>query len=278
MKKKFTLNCNGKPLIAEEPLVMGILNITPDSFYAGSRFNDESEILKRAGQMIGEGADMLDIGGQSTRPGATFIHPEEELERVLPAIRSIKKYFPEVLLSIDTFSSRVAKEAVTAGASLINDVSGGLHDSEMYATAAMLHVPYICMHMKGNAQTMQREAKYEQVVKEVLDFFVERIALCMESGILDIILDPGLGFAKTMEHNFELLRNLPVFGFLGKPVLIGISRKSTIYKTLGITAGEALNGSTVMHTIALLQGADILRVHDVKEAKEVVKLCNAYRP
>lgn len=273
----FTFNCNGRLLIADSPLVMGIINITPDSFYAGSRHTGTDAVLRQAEKMIKEGAAILDIGGQSTRPGSEPVNAEEELKRVAGAIEAIHRNFPEVFISIDTYYSLVAKEAIAAGASLVNDISAGSIDSGMIDTVSSLHVPYVLMHMKGTPQTMQQSPVYENVTKEVLDFFIYRVNEIRRQGVNDIIIDPGFGFGKTIANNFELLRNLSVFGILECPVMAGISRKSTIYKTLGITAEEALNGSTVLHTISLLQGASILRVHDVKEAREAVKLVSVYK-
>jgi dihydropteroate synthase len=257
----------------DRPLVMGILNRTPDSFYAGSRVADDGQLLRQAERMIGEGADILDIGGQSTRPHAEHLGEEEELRRVVGAIGMLREKWPDIPISVDTWYARVAREAVAAGASMVNDISGGSLDPEMLATVGRLRVPYICMHMKGNPSTMNKEAVYEDVVKEVLDLFIRRIDDCRRAGIHDVIIDPGFGFAKTAVHNFTLLRNLSLFRITGRPVLLGVSRKSTIYRTLGIEPEEALNGTTVLHTIALLNGASILRVHDVKEAREVITLC-----
>lgn len=272
----FTLNCKGKLLVIENPLVMGIINTTPDSFYQGSRFIQNKEILKQAEKMLKDGADILDVGGQSTRPGSEQINETEELKRVADAIESIGDNFPEAIISIDTYHAKVAAESVAAGASIVNDITGGNADAGMLNTVGQLNVPYICMHIKGEPQTMQKNPVYENVTKEVLDFFIHKITACKNAGINDIIIDPGFGFGKTFTHNFELLKNLTVFKMLEKPVLLGISRKSTIYKTLGITADEALNGTTVLNTIALINGANILRVHDVKEAKETVRLFTAY--
>jgi dihydropteroate synthase len=272
----FTLNAKKKLFTMDRPLVMGILNRTPDSFYAGSRSANDDALLGQAEKMIVEGADWLDVGGQSTRPGAELVGEEEELRRLTGAVDLLHRRWPEVPLSVDTWYARVAKEAVAAGASMVNDISGGRFDPEMLSTVGGLRVPYVCMHMKGTPATMNREAVYEDVVKEVLDFFIRRMEDCRLAGIHDIILDPGFGFAKTSAHNFELLRRLNVFRITGKPLLIGVSRKSTIYRQLGVPPEEALNGSTVLHTIALLNGADILRVHDVKEAKEAIALISAY--
>ncbi|HEX7847963.1 MAG TPA: dihydropteroate synthase [Chitinophagaceae bacterium] len=273
----FTLNCKGRLLVVDKPLVMGIINVTPDSFYSGSRFANNDELLKKAEQMLKDGADILDIGGQSTRPGSEQLSAGEELERVLPAVESLHRNFPETFISIDTFYSKVATEAVNAGAAIVNDISGGTLDKEMIGTVSSLKVPYVLMHIKGTPQTMQKEPHYENVTMEVLDFFIAKTADLQRNGIHDIIIDPGFGFGKTIAHNFELLRNLDLFKMLKRPVLVGISRKSTIYKTLGATADEALNGTTVLNTIGLMNGAAILRVHDVKEAKEAVKLFQAYQ-
>ncbi len=273
----FTLNCKGRLLVVDKPIVMGIINITPDSFFEGSRVGEEKEILSLAEKMLQEGATLLDIGAQSTRPQSQRISPEEELKRAIPGIRAIRNHFPAAILSIDTYYSRVALEAVQAGASMINDIGAGQLDNRMLETVARLNVPYICMHMKGTPDTMQQETQYEHVTKEVLDFFIRRVEDCRLAGISDIIIDPGFGFGKTIAHNFELLKNLAVFDLLQKPVLVGLSRKSTIYKTLGISAAEALNGTTVLNSIALMNGASILRVHDVKEAVEAIKLFEAYQ-
>jgi dihydropteroate synthase len=268
----FTLNCNGRLLTMRKPLVMGIINTTPDSFYAGSRQQNVDAILKQAEAMLLAGADLLDIGGQSTRPGAQPVRANEELPRVLPGIEAIHRHFPEAFISIDTFYASVATEAVAAGACLVNDVSAGTLDPAILSTIANLHVPYVLMHMKGHPQTMHESPVYENVTREVLDFFLSKIQALEEAGIKDIIADPGIGFGKTVTHNFELLRNLGVFRILQRPLLLGLSRKSTIYKTLGVSANEALNGTTVLNTIGLMNGASILRVHDVKEAVEAVTL------
>ena len=273
----FTLNCKGKLVSIERPLIMGILNITPDSFYAGSRFTGQTAILSQAEKLLTEGADILDIGGQSTRPGAPIVGEEEELRRVIDAVAGIRERFPEAILSIDTWYAGVAGAAVMAGASIVNDISGGNQDSAMLDTVGRLGVPYICMHMKGTQETMNREAKYEDVTREVLDYFIRKTEDCRRAGIQDVILDPGLGFAKTAAHNLQLLRELSVFRMLERPILLGVSRKSVIYKTLGITAEEALNGTTVLNTLGLLNGADILRVHDAREARQAVLLLDAYK-
>jgi dihydropteroate synthase len=272
----FTLNCNGKLLVLNKPVLMGIINITPDSFYPGSRQQDMTGILKQAEQMVKEGATILDIGGQSTRPGSERIDAATELQRVIAPVEALHKYFPDIFLSIDTYHAHVAKEAIAAGVSLINDISAGTMDTDMIPTVAALQVPYVLMHIKGTPETMQQQAHYENVTKEILDFFIKKIAELRGAGIHDIIIDPGFGFGKTIAHNFELLRHLSAFSMLNVPILLGLSRKSTIYKTLGVAVTEALNGTTVLNTIGLLNGAHILRVHDVKEAREVVRLVEAY--
>ena len=273
----FTLNCKGKLLSLETPVVMGIINATPDSFYEGHLHKGVDAVLALAEKMIIEGAAILDIGGQSTRPGSERIEAAEELSRVIPVIEAIAYRFPDAVLSIDTYYSKVAKEAVAAGVHIVNDISAGTLDAEMIATVgALKNVPYICMHMKGTPQNMQQRAVYDDVVKEVLDFFIFKVEACRLAGIIDVIIDPGFGFAKTLEHNFALLQELAVLDMLNRPVLVGLSRKATIYKTLGITAAESINGTTVLNTIALLNGANILRVHDVNEAREAVKLVQRY--
>jgi dihydropteroate synthase len=260
----------------DKPLVMGIINVTPDSFFAGSRAQQNDAILLQAAKMISEGADIIDVGGQSTRPGSERITADEELSRVLPAIEIINKNFTETLISVDTYQSLVARECVNAGAVIINDISAGDFDTEMLSTVAALQVPYICMHMKHTPESMQNDPVYDDVTSEVLDFFIKKTHECKVAGINDVIIDPGFGFAKTITHNFQLLKNLSVFKVLDKPILAGLSRKSTIYRTLGISVEEALNGTTVLHTLALQNGANILRVHDVKEAREAVVLFENY--
>ncbi len=273
----WTLNTRGKLLTIDRPVIMGIINRTEDSFYSGSRAGDDDALMRQASRLLEEGADWLDIGGQSTRPGAEIVGEEEELRRVVGAIDLLHREWPEVVLSVDTWHARVARVAVEAGAGMVNDVSGGAVDTAMLETVGALHVPYICMHMKGTPATMNREAQYENVVTAVLDYFVGRIEACRRAGIYDVILDPGFGFAKTAMHNFRILRELAVLRICGKPLLLGVSRKSTIYRTLGVTPEEALNGSTVLHTLGLLNGADILRVHDPKAAREVIVLLDAYK-
>lgn len=272
----FTLNCNGRLLVINKPIVMGIINVTPDSFYNKSRFQTIDEILQQAEKMITEGATMLDVGGQSTRPKSERISVEQECERVIPAIEAIQKKIPEIFISVDTYSAAVAKNAVAAGACMVNDISGGTMDDEMLSTVSKLNVPYICMHTKGTPETMQQNPAYENVSSEVLDFFIHQTEKCRINNINDVIIDVGFGFGKTSTHNFQLLRELSIFKILNKPILAGLSRKSTIYKTLHITAEESLNGTTVLNTIALLNGANILRVHDVKEANQAIQLLQAF--
>lgn len=267
-----TLNCRGNLIDLTVPKVMGIINITPDSFYDGGSTVTENNILNQAEKMLAAGATCLDIGGYSTRPNAAEVSENEETKRVVNAIEIILKNFPETIISIDTFNSQVAKNAVETGAALVNDVSGGILDSEMFKTVAKLKVPYILMHMRGIPQTMNSLTNYENITRDVLKDLSQKIAKARSFGISDIIADPGFGFAKTREQNFELLNNLELFKNLDVPLLAGISRKSMIYKTLKKTAKEALNGTTVLNTVALLKGASILRVHDVAEAVECVKL------
>jgi len=251
---------------------MGIINATPDSFFSKSRQPGIDASLNKAEQMLQEGATILDIGGQSTRPGSSLVGADEELKRVMPVVESIHQHFPEAILSIDTYLAKVAQETVEAGVSIVNDISAGYMDEAMLPTVAALQVPYVCMHMKGTPQTMQQFASYQDITREVIDFFIHRIEDCRLAGIHDIIIDPGFGFSKTIKHNFQLLKDLSLFSLLQKPLLVGISRKSTIYKTLNSSPEEALNGTTVLNTIGLLNGALILRVHDVKEAVEAIEL------
>jgi len=273
-----TINCRGHLIDLSSPKVMGILNITPDSFYDGGKHNSEKAILKHVEQMLLEGATFIDIGAYSSKPGADFVSEHEELARVSPIITRVLKEFPEALLSIDTFRSRVAKECIQMGAALINDISAGKLDDTMLNTVADLHVPYILMHMRGTPQTMQKQTVYNNLIKDILFYFSERIAAARQLGIVDLIVDPGFGFAKTLEQNFELLNQLELFKMLELPLLVGVSRKSMIYKTLQHSASEALNGTTALNTIALQKGANILRVHDVKEAIETIKLVQSLNP
>lgn len=271
------INCKGKLLCLDVPVVMGIINVTPDSFYEGHIALQADGILSLAEGMIKDGAAILDIGGMSTKPGSRPVSMQEEIDRLLPVITSINKTFPDMIISVDTYRSQVAKAAVEAGAAIVNDISGGMMDKDMLHTVAVLKVPYICMHMKGTPENMQQNPMYDNVVTEVLDFLIERTETCKAAGITDVILDPGFGFGKTIEHNFQLLKNLHSFSITGMPVLAGLSRKSSIYKTLGCGPADALNGTTVLNTIALMNGANILRVHDVKQAKEAVLLNEAYK-
>ncbi len=268
----FTLNCRGRLLVIDLPIVMGIINATPDSFYSGSRQESVEAALQKAEEMLMQGARILDIGGQSTRPGSEMSGAEEEIRRVIPVIEAISKRFPETFLSVDSFHSKVAQAAVDAGAVIVNDISSGMFDPEMLSTVSALQTPYVCMHLAGTPETMHLKRNYADVTKEVLDFFIQKIEECKKYGMHDIIADPGFGFSKQREDNFNLLKHLEVLSILKKPVLLGISRKSTIYQTLGITPEESLNGTTVLNTAGLLKGASILRVHDVKEAIEAIKL------
>ncbi|MBU3714438.1 MAG: dihydropteroate synthase [Ferruginibacter sp.] len=271
------INCKGVLLSLENPVVMSILNNTADSFYKGHLKESLQTINHLAGNMIKDGAKIIDVGGQSTKPGSTRLSAMEETDRIIPVIESIKVEFPDLILSVDTYHHRVAEYAIHAGASIINDISGGNMDESMIETSAKLNVPYVCMHMQGVPETMQQNPTYKNLIKEILDFFVLKIMKCNDAGIKDIIIDPGFGFGKTIQQNLQLLKNLEIFSALDKPILAGLSRKSTIFKTLGITANDSLNGTTVLNTIALNNGARILRVHDVKEAVEAVKLYNAYQ-
>lgn len=254
---------------------MGIINVTPDSFYKGSRFTSETDIINAAIKMVEDGADMLDVGGYSSRPGAADIPGSEERNRVIWAIKLLRRELPDAIISVDTFRADIAREAIEkCGAHIINDISAGGADKEMFSLVAKLNVPYIMMHMKGNPRTMQKKPVYDDVVADILRWFGDRIFRLRSMGVKDIIIDPGFGFGKTIKHNFEILRRLNDFAVAGLPVLVGISRKSMIWKTLGITPDGALNGSSVLNAVALLNGADILRVHDVKEAVQVAILIN----
>ncbi|TXG35109.1 dihydropteroate synthase [Seonamhaeicola maritimus] len=267
-----TINCKGKLIDLSSPKVMGILNITPDSFFDGGKYNDEKEVLRQVDKMLDEGATFIDVGAYSSRPGADFVSEEDELKRIIPIVNLILEHFPETLISIDTFRSHVAKQCIEAGATLINDISAGKLDENMLLTVAGLQVPYIMMHMRGNPQTMQQQTDYDDITKDVLFYFSERIAAAKSLGIIDVIVDPGFGFAKTLEQNYELLSKLELFKMIEKPLLVGVSRKSMIYKLLDSSPENALNGTTALNTIALQNGTSILRVHDVKEAMECVKL------
>lgn len=272
----FTLNLNQELVVIDRPFVLGILNITPDSFYAGSRYANEKEILTKAEEMIAHKVDFLDIGGYSTRPNALHITEEEEKKRVIDTITLLKKHFPYVHISVDTFRSNIAKIAVESGATMVNDISGGQLDEAMFETVSQLNVPYILMHTKGTPQTMQFLTHYDNIIDELLNYFQTKINQLRELGQKDIIIDIGFGFAKTFEQNYFLLKHLDLFNVLNCPLLVGISRKSMIYKPLQTTVNEALNGTSVLHLLALQKQASFLRVHDVKEAKEVIDLWQIY--
>lgn len=269
-----TLNSQGKTLQSTKPLIMGILNVTPDSFYQKSRVMAVSEATDLAGNMIQDGATILDIGGQSARPGAVAISANEEIDRIGILIEVIVQQFPDSFISVDTYHSEVAKQVVKLGAHIINDISGGQYDRNMFNTIATLDVPYVVMHVNEKKEQMHTVNSTLSILPVVHDFFKRTCAAANDAGIHQLLLDPGFGFSKTPEQNFELISNLSLFNSFQKPLLLGISRKSTIYKTLGITAAEALNGTTVLHTAAIMNGASILRVHDVKEASEVITLCS----
>lgn len=270
-----TINCKGQLVDLSTPKVMGILNVTPDSFYDGGQYKDETSILNQVERMLNEGSTFIDIGGYSSRPGADNVSETEELKRVIPIVELILKHFPETLISVDTFRSEVAKKSIEAGAAIINDISAGHLDENMIATVGQLGVPYIMMHMKGNPKTMQQQTDYDDLIKDINSYFAERIAKAHGAKINDIIIDPGFGFAKTLEQNYELLNNMQLLKIIvDKPILAGVSRKSMIYKTLSTTSENALNGTTALHMVALQKGAKILRVHDVKEAVECVTLFN----
>ena len=270
-----TINCKGKLIDLSSPKVMGILNITPDSFYDGGAHKNETDVLKHVENMIIEGATFIDVGAYSSRPNADHVSEADELKRILPIVELVLKAFPETLLSIDTFRSNVAKQCIEAGACMVNDISAGKLDENMLQTIANLHVPYIMMHMKGNPQTMQQQTDYDNLLKDIIFYFSERIAAAKALGIVDVIIDPGFGFAKNIKQNFELLNSLELFKMIEKPLLVGVSRKSMIYKSLETSANEALNGTSVLNTVALQKGASILRVHDVKEAMECITLVNS---
>lgn len=271
-QQKSTLNVRGTLLDLSEPKIMGILNLTPDSFYDGGRNNELNAALKKTEQMLTDGADIIDIGAYSSRPGAEHITEETELERMIPVIRAIIKEFPGIILSVDTFRSGVARASVYEGAGIINDISAGSLDKDMFKTIAEIKVPYILMHMRGTPQTMAQHTDYENIIAELCHYFADKAAQLKALGVHDLIIDPGFGFAKTLEQNYELLSRLNSLRICGHPVLAAVSRKSMIYKLLNTDAEKALNGTTVLNTIALMQGANILRVHDVKEAKEVIRI------
>ncbi|WP_067032603.1 dihydropteroate synthase [Allomuricauda sp. CP2A] len=272
-----TINCKGELVDLSVPKVMGILNLTPDSFYDGGKYKDEAAILKQIEMMLEDGATFIDMGAYSSRPGAEHVDADEELKRMLPIIELILKNFPDTLISVDTFRSKVAAESLERGAAIINDISAGNLDTEMFATVANYQVPYIMMHLKGTPQSMQKEAVYDDLIKDLRFYFSKKMQEATSKKINDIIIDPGFGFAKTTAQNYTLLNHLDLFKTFGVPLLIGLSRKSMIYKVLNSSPKEALNGTTALHTVALLKGANILRVHDVKEAVECVKLVEALK-
>lgn len=272
---KQTINCRGKLINFSTPQVMGIINVTPDSFFDGGKYNTESGIIERANMHLDAGASILDVGAVSTRPKAEMIAESEELQRLIPAIKLLRSTFPEVVISADTFRSSIAKAAVEAGADIINDISGGTMDEDMFSTIAQLQVPYILMHIQGTPETMQDNPHYEDVTKEVISDLMLKVDQLKKLGVHDIIIDPGFGFGKTVEHNFSLLHNLNQFAVLGHPILAGLSRKSMINRVLNTKPENALNGTTALNMIALERGVSILRVHDVKEAMECVKLNTA---
>ena len=269
-----TINCKGNLIDLTTPKVMGILNVTPDSFYDGGRFNNEASILNQVEYMLTEGATFIDVGAYSSRPGADHVSEAEELSRIIPIVEVLIKQFPEIILSIDTFRSEVAKHCIEAGAAMINDISAGHLDEKMMETVGNLQVPYVMMHMKGPPKTMQQHTDYNDLLKDIIYYFSERIAEARRHKIIDVIIDPGFGFAKTIKQNYELLSHLDLLKMIEKPMLVGVSRKSMIYKLLDSTPEHALNGTSSLNTVALLKGAKILRVHDVKEAMECITLIN----
>ncbi|MFV5700044.1 dihydropteroate synthase [Flavobacterium sp. ZT3R17] len=273
-----TINCKGQLIDLSTPKVMGILNVTPNSFFDGGKYKNDNEILSRVEKILIDGATFIDLGAYSSKPSAEFVSEEEEISRIVPAIDLILKKFPETIISIDTFRAEVAKASIESGAAIINDIAAGNLDEKMFDIIAKYNVPYIMMHMRGNPQTMQTLTNYGDIVKEMVFYFSERIAKARSFGINDLIIDPGFGFAKTLEQNYEVFQKMELFNLLELPMLIGISRKSMIYKTLNSNAEQALNGTTVLNSLALTKGAKILRVHDVKEAMECVTLFNKINP
>ena len=267
-----TINCAGKLIDLSIPKIMGILNITPDSFYDGGRYNSDKKILDHVEKMVIDGAVFIDIGAYSSRPGGVDIDENEELKRIIPAIELVNKKFPEIIISIDTFRSKVAEACLNSGAAIINDISASQLDEKMMETIAKYNVPYIIMHMKGNPQNMMDKTNYDDMLQEMIKYFSKKINQAISYKINDIIIDPGFGFAKNIKQNYDLLNHLDLLKILDKPIMVGISRKSMIYKSLDSTPEEALNGTTVLNTVALIKGASILRVHDVKEANECIKL------
>lgn len=269
-----TINCNGQLIDLSTPKVMGILNVTPNSFYDGGKYKEENEVLKQVEKMVYDGATFIDVGAYSSKPDAEFVSEQEEISRIIPVVNLILKHFPGTIISIDTFRSEVAKLCIENGASMINDITSGDGDINMFETISKYNVPYIMMHMRGNSQTMQTLTNYENIVKEILFYFSEKVSITRSLGINDLIVDPGFGFAKTTGQNYEMLQKLELFQILELPILVGFSRKSMVYKSLNTSVEEALNGTTVLNTISLTKGANILRVHDVKEAMECIALYN----
>lgn len=272
-----TINCKGTLIDLCRPKVMGILNLTPNSFFDGGKYGDESTILKQVGKMLNEGATFIDVGAYSSKPNADYVSEQEEMRRLIPVVKLLVSEFPEIILSIDTFRSQVAEKAIEAGAAMINDISAGNLDEGMMETIAKLQVPYIMMHMRGTPKTMQSLTQYDDIMKAMMLYFAQKISQARSLGINDLILDPGYGFSKTTEQNFEVLQKSEIFQHLNVPILVGLSRKSMIYKTLETTAQEALNGTTVLNTLALTKGIHILRVHDVKEAMESITLFESFQ-
>jgi len=270
--KKRTCNIGGKLICFDEPKIMGILNITPDSFFDGGKYLQEKEALKQVSEMLSQGAEIIDIGAYSSKPQATPVAVKEEINRLIPILKSIRQHFPETLLSVDTFRAAVAKVAIQEGANIINDISAGNLDKNMLPLIAETKVTYIAMHMKGSPQTMQQHTQYQHVVEEIINYFLDKIEQLKTIGIYDIIIDPGIGFAKTLEQNYQIIAALEKFNIIQQPILIGISRKSMIYKILNTNPEHSLNGTTVLNTVALIKGANIIRVHDVKEAAECIKI------
>jgi dihydropteroate synthase len=271
-KSNFSINCAGNLINFTKPLVMGVINLTPDSFYAQSRVEDTMGILKRVEQMLMEGADFLDLGAMSSRPGAPLTTPKAELTRLLPPLRAVLKQFPSAIVSIDTIFSETAKAVISEGAAMINDISGGTLDHKMFETIADLKVPYVLMHTRGTPETMQQKAQYDDVAMDVLDDLIQKVGILRQMGVKDLMIDPGFGFGKTISQNFILLKKLSIFKILGVPLLAGLSRKTMIWKSLHISPDQALNGTTALNMVALLHGANILRVHDVRPAVETIQL------
>ncbi len=274
---KKTLNCGGKIINLSSPLVMGIMNITPDSFYDGGRYKNPLNAVTHAGELLSAGASIIDMGAASSRPGAGIMDPETEQKRLMPALKAVVKQYPEAIISIDTYHSSTAKMAIEAGAHMINDISAGNLDPAMFKTIANLQIPYIMMHMQGTPDNMQHNPVYKHLVKEIANFFSKKLEHLKQLGVHDILIDPGFGFGKTLEQNYRLLGSLDYFSIFELPLVVGLSRKSMVNKVLGVNPSEALNGTTALHTLALEKGADILRVHDVKEAAEAIKIVSYYQ-